>query len=363
MHSTTDQPALPATAYTDQAEFDREQEHIFAKTWQLVGHREQAADAGDYFVTSVAGEAIIVIRSDTGELHAHYNICPHRGSELLDGSGCARRISCPYHAWSFDQTGRLLTVMSETTFGHVDRDQHRLTSCRVEELHGLIFVNLDEGSRPLRDDAPWLEPALTHYSPDLPNLTHAHRTEVTIAANWKIAVENFSECYHCTVLHKSFVTGVADPDSYRIVDHGTWHEHGAVPHTGDRKAYAFDVNRTEAANEFRVWWMWPNFATQSYPGGVLHFWKWTPIDVTTTHVRVDWYFPSVDLEPWQRELIENHAETTWAEDPPIIEGIQRSMKSRAYRPGPILIDPDRGPMSEHGVASIQQLWRNAMHTP
>ncbi len=351
---------IPVAAYLDPNSLDAELESIFATTWQMVGHVEKLRTPGDRVVTDVAGESIIVVCDERGELRAHHNVCSHRGAEVLTEDGCARRITCQYHAWTFNLDGSLAHVPNERVLGPVDRESHSLRSCRVEEAHGMVFVNLDPEAAPLSESAPWLEPTIREYAPNLPHHTLVHRTETTVKANWKIGIENFSECYHCTVIHKTFVTGVADPNSYRVIDKGGWHRHEASPRTDGDTAYAFDTSATDRANEFRVWWMWPNFAMQSYPGGVLHFWSWRPIAVDATHVTVDWYFPSTDLEPWQQDLIDSHAATTFAEDPPVIESIQRSMSSRAYRPGPILVDPDGGPASEHGVASIHALWNAAM---
>ena len=107
-------------------------------------------------------------------------------------------------------------------------------------------------------------------------------------------------------------------------------------------------------------WLWPNFAFQSYPGGAVHVWKWTPIGPARTHVSVDWYFPSPELRDWERDLIRHHAETTFAEDIPIVESVQQGLASRAYRCGPLMIDEEGSQMSEHAVAAIQDLWQQAM---
>ena len=352
--------SIPTSAYLDEAVFEAERKAIFGSSWQLVSHVEKLRSAGDRIVVDVVGQSIIVVRGDDGELRAFHNVCPHRGAALLTEEDCARRITCQYHAWGFDLDGALAHVPHESVLGPVNRGTHRLMACQAEEAHGMVFVNLDPAAPSLATTAPWLEDAIREYAPELPSHTHVHRTQSLVKANWKIGIENFSECYHCTVLHKTFVTGIADPGSYRVVDLGTWHRHEASARDGGDTAYNFDTSATSRADEFRVWWMWPNFAMQSYPGGVLHFWTWHPVSADTTLVTVDWYFERAELEPWQEDLIESHAATTFAEDPPVIESIQRSMSSPAYRPGPILVDPDGGPMSEHAVASIHKLWNESM---
>ncbi len=127
----------------------------------------------------------------------------------------------------------------------------------------------------------------------------------------KVAVENFSECYHCELLHRDVVEGVVDPASYRIRVFQHSQKHVSRARTGEARAYDYD---TAGGGEFVAWWLWPNFAFQSYPGGRVHFWKWTPLDVGTTRVTVDWYFPDTELADWEQRLIEHHASLTFAED-------------------------------------------------
>ena len=351
---------LPPDVYLDPTVLGTETDAVFGTTWQHVGHVEKVRSTGDYLVCEVAGESVIVIRGHDEVLHGHINVCRHRGSQLAQGTGCTSRLSCPYHGWSYDLDGSLVTVPNERAVGVIDRAGHGLHRVQVVEVHGLVFVNLDLTAPAFDHYAPGLENEIRAYAPELPALTFAHRTEATIAANWKVAIENYSECYHCRLVHKEFVKGVADPDSYRLVDRGHWQRHESRARTGAAKAYEFDETATHTAGEFGAWWLWPNFAFQSYPGGAVHTWKWTPIDISTTHVVVDWFLPSAEPADWERDLIDHHARTTFAEDIPIVESVQRGISSRRYVPGPIMVDPAGGSMSEHGVEAIQRLWREAM---
>lgn len=352
--------SLPSWIYRDPAVFSAEQERIFARTWQYVGHVETLRQSGAYMVREVAGESLIVIRDKDGDIRAFFNVCSHRAMRLLKGEGCTRRIACPYHAWTYDTKGDLISAPNADNVAGFDPAGRGLKPCRVETMHGLVFVNLDPDAPALAVAAAGLEDEFKAYAPTLPDLTFVHRTEATVKANWKVSVENFSECYHCTLIHREFVNGVVDPNSYHVRVNGLWQKHLSRSRTGTTKAYDFDDSAAPHANEFGAWWLWPNFAFQSYPGGAVHVWKWTAVDPETTHVAVDWYFPSADLEGWQRDLIDHHAATTFAEDLPIVEDVQQGLASRAYDRGPLMIDGAGTVLSEHGVAAIQDLWLAAM---
>lgn len=349
---------LPGRAYTDAALYRAERDAVFAHSWQFVGHVEQLREPGDYFVCEIAGESLVVIREDPETVNALFNVCAHRAARLLDGDGCRQRIACPYHGWTYDRGGRLIAAPNAHNVAGFDVGDYRLPRCRVELHHGLVFVNLDDDAPSLVAQAPELLADLVACAPELPRLTFAHRTEALLAANWKVAVENFSECYHCELLHRDFTRGIVDPGTYRIEVFAHSQCHRSRART-DLEAYRAEVGADE---EFVVWWLWPNFAFQRYPGGRVHCWRWTPLAVDRTRVTVDWYLPRAEPEAWERELIEHHARATFAEDIPIVERVQQGLGSRGYAPGPLMVDAEKSQYSEHAVAAIQQLWRDAMGT-
>lgn len=349
---------LPGRAYCDENVFVREREAIFAQTWQYVGHVEKVRNPGDYFVADVAGESLLVVRSVGGMLRAFFNVCAHRGARFASGEGCRKRFSCPYHAWTYDTEGRLVGATNADDVPGFRLQDYGLQSCRIEELHGLVFVNLDPGAVPLREDMAGLCERLVEYAPGLPELTFVHRTQAEVHGNWKIAVENYSECYHCAIVHKSFFAeGKVSAASYRIVPYGRWHEHLAQS--------GYEVRGDEGsahAGEFGAWWMWPNFAVQTHPGYLVNVRQWVPLAVDSSRVTVDWFMPVDAATDEHRAEFREHAATVFQEDIPLIEAVQRGIESRAYKPGPLMVDRDKTGMSEHAVQAIQALWRNSMET-
>ncbi len=354
---TTIIQALAAQAYTDPDIFRQEQEKIFTCSWQYACHVEKLQNEGDYLVCKLAGESLILIRQNETTINAFYNVCTHRAAPLLDGEGCKKRFSCPYHGWTFDTAGELIAAPNAANVSGFEVTNYPLKSCRVEVVHGLVFVNLDNNAEALEAQAPELVSDLKSLAPNLPELTFVHRTEAHLKANWKVAIENYAECYHCELIHKNLVRHVLDFDSYSIEVIGKCQKHLSRPQLGTARAYDFDES---SDSEFVAWWMWPNFSFQNYPGGRVHVWNWTPIDIDHTRLTVDWYFPKLEMEDWERNLIQNHATTTFAEDQEIINSVQQGLASRGYEPGPLMIDADKSRYSEHAVAAIQQFWRDAM---
>lgn len=356
---TTIVQSLPPAVYTEAAVYAQEQERIFSGSWQYACHVGKLRQAGDFLVCQVAGESLILIREDEETINALYNVCAHRAARLLEGEGCKKRFSCPYHAWTYNTRGELISVPNAENVCGFEVGDYRLPRCQVEVVHGLVFVNLDTSALPLRQQNPEFVADLKQYSPDLPALTFVHRTEAHLRANWKVGIENYAECYHCELIHRELVGSVLDFESYQIEALAASQRHLSRPQRGDTRAYEYDETDE---TEFVAWWLWPNFSFQSYPGGRAHVWKWTPLDVGNTHLTVDWYFRSADMSDWEREMIRHHATTTFTEDQAVIESVQQGLASRGYRAGPLMIDQDNSRYSEHAVAAIQRLWRDAMET-
>ena len=188
--------------YTDPGIFRLDLERLVNRQWLLVDHVSALPEAGHYRTVEVGGESVIVVRSDADNFRAFYNVCRHRGARLCEaGRGRAARITCPYHAWTWSLEGSLVSArrMPEG----FDKTLHRLHPCHVEVLDGLVFINLSPGDPPdmeriRRDASPLLQ---LHGMADA---RVADRQRYRIAANWKLVLENFFECYHCLPNHPQY---------------------------------------------------------------------------------------------------------------------------------------------------------------
>lgn len=194
--------SLAQAFYRDPAIFDRDRERVFRHHWILAGHVSQIPQSGDYLLFDMAGESIIIIRDREGAVHAHYNVCRHRGSRVLSAcAGNARTITCRYHGWSYAHDGAL-KVAHQMPEGF-DRSRYGLKPCHMTIIEGLMFINLSEGEPPgLAEVAGGLEPFLRLHG--IAGARVAHRDVFPVHANWKLVVENYLECYHCRPAHPQY---------------------------------------------------------------------------------------------------------------------------------------------------------------
>ena len=135
--------SLPARAYIQPGYLSVEQHEIFYKSWQYICHIEQLLNPGDYVAFKIQDRPIIALRDRDGELRAFYNVCRHRGHELLSGEGNVKTIVCPYHAWCYDLKGGLFSARYAESIENFDYEDFSLMPVQVEEFCSMIFVNLD----------------------------------------------------------------------------------------------------------------------------------------------------------------------------------------------------------------------------
>lgn len=192
---------LPAKVYSDKAIFDLEREQIFRKTWMPVCHVSMLQTPGTFVTRTLGGEAIVALCDRAGEIKVMSNVCRHRNSTLLSGSGQTKgnRIVCPYHGWTYGLDGKLLAApfMDEIT-GFVRRDI-QLPVLRHEIWQGFVFVTLSDSIAPLAESLEDLTKEIEPYRMAEKEAFPLHRLEAPW--NWKISLENFSEAYHQPWVH------------------------------------------------------------------------------------------------------------------------------------------------------------------
>ena len=353
---------MPASCYTDAQVFRMETERIFARCWIAVLASSDVCEAHAYATASVGGDEILVVRGHDGVLRAFYNVCPHRAHQLLTGCGKARNaIACPYHAWTFGLDGQLVRARNCDNVEAFDASQANLSPVRVEELCGLVYVNLNPNARPLRDEAPGLEEAISARLPAVNRLirARAHRIPHTTKSNWKAIVDNYLECYHCAPVHPGFVSSV-NMDTYRHHLHGSW-----TVQVGEAKAsstgYAVEANAANPA--YAGFYLWPTVMINITPGnvGMMTVNTMVPIDADTTLQYYDFYLPEEEPTARQMEIIAYYRDVFRVEDLSLVESVQRGLKSRGYRGrGRLMVDRQRSGISEHGVAHFHQRWAQVL---
>ena len=193
--------SLPAKFYTDPLLYRRDLESIFSLSWIYAGHISQLPDSGCYFLLEFGNESIIVVKGKDGEIRAFANVCRHRGSRIcLRSSGKTRTFVCPYHAWTYDLDGTLRSRREMPA--DFQRANYGLKSVRASVYHGLIFINMDPDAPDLTQGLRAMDPALAIYQLD--NTKVACQKTFSVDANWKLAIENFMDCYHCAPAHAEY---------------------------------------------------------------------------------------------------------------------------------------------------------------
>ena len=189
---------LPHSVYASEELLEREIATLFYREWICAGHVSEFQTPGDYLTFDIVDKPVLVVCDDAGEIRAFSNVCRHRGTMLASGSGNSKLFSCPYHAWTYDLSGRLRNAP------YMDKEKVlgiTLPEQRVEIWQGLIFVSLNNNAMPLAPRLASLEKRISPYN--LPGHLVIYREEAEIEANWKLLVENFCESYHIFKVHKN----------------------------------------------------------------------------------------------------------------------------------------------------------------
>jgi phenylpropionate dioxygenase-like ring-hydroxylating dioxygenase large terminal subunit len=336
--------SLPAWTYSDPEFFALEQERVFAPSWQVVCHESDVASAGDWHTLEYLGESVIVIRGKDLALRAFTNVCRHRGSRVVDGaSGCAKKLVCPYHAWTYDLDGTLVGVPDSASYPGLDKSRHGLAPVSMETWRGFIFVRLeDEGPSVAAMMAPYeamIEPYRFEQLKALGRVTLRER-----AVNWKNIGDNYSDGLHIPVAHPGLTRLFGKSYGIEARDHvdRMWGDLIDRPSANwSERAYQNllpPVAHLPEANQ-RHWLyfkLWPNVAFDIYPDQV-DFMQWLPVSPTESLIREISYV----LEDDRREM-KAARYLNWrinrrvnAEDTELITRVQQGMASRSFSVGPL----------------------------
>ena len=357
------QLSLPSSCYTDTSIYARELGTIFRHCWQPIGHSVDLKEPGSYLAAKVAEQDVFVVRGDDGVLRGFSNVCRHRGHRLLKGKGLVdRAIVCPYHAWGYALDGRLRGAPNANNVAGFDKNRVRLPSVAATEVGAMVLVNLDTKAPTFDEEFNGVAAELQAFVPRFAELEYFRSTVVTLACNWKVAVENFAECYHCVHAHPTLTTALLDPDSYKVE---LFHHHQR--HSSETAADGitlYDVGSQAGAHTkaLRGWQLWPNCALLVNPGSNYVVFHYIPDGPERTIANIDWFFG-----PWvrgeQREkIVKDHRETTLEEDMRLVAEVQIGLNNSSYERGVLMVDANQpcAGFSEHTVAHLQRIWREVM---
>jgi glycine betaine catabolism A len=319
--------------------FAEEQKKIFSEQWVLVGHQNQIPKAGDYFVSEVADENLIVVRDQRSTIRSFYNICRHRGTRLReDQSGHASAIQCPYHAWTYGLDGRLLGAPHMGDVPGFDKADYSLHPVHLGLWEGFIFVNLADSCNPLDK---WFAPLAGKFSHwNLPKLRAAKRIEYDVQANWKLIFENYSECYHCPGVHPALSKLSPYDSAENDLTEGPFlggfmriTKGNSLTMSG--KSCALPVGDFRDFHRIFYYSIFPNMLLSLHPDyAMVH--QLRPLSPARTLILCDWFFHPEAFE--RKDFKPDDAIEFWdmtnKQDWHVCELSQRGITSRAYEPGP-----------------------------
>jgi Rieske 2Fe-2S family protein len=197
---------MPGEFYNSAAILAEETERIFEKAWHCVGRASRLEQPGDYFLRTIAGESIIVLRDRQGTVRALFNVCRHRGTRICreESGRLADTLQCPYHAWTYKTDGQLVGAPHMQDVEGFDKADYPLHAAAVVEWEGFLFVSIALAPDPF--DEAWAPMRSRFERFGLGDLRVGHRVVYDVRANWKLVFQNYSECLHCPTIHPKLAT-------------------------------------------------------------------------------------------------------------------------------------------------------------
>lgn len=335
--------SLPAWTYNDPEFFQAEKAAVLRPSWQVVCHESDIAGVGDWHNLDFIGENIIVVRGDDHVVRAFTNVCRHRGSRLLDGNrGCAKKLVCPYHAWTYGLDGKLTGLPGRSQYPGLRLGDHGLAPVEMEIWQGFVFVRLEAGG-------PSVAAMMAEYLPEIlpyrfENLRALGRVTLRPrSVNWKNIADNYSDGLHIPVAHPGLKRLFGASYGIEAAAHcdKMWGDIGEGSGSWSERGYRQHLPRVSHLDEpgqkrWLYFKLWPNVAFDIYPDQV-DFMQFLPISATETMIREISYALTDDRREmkaarylnWRINRLVN------AEDTELVARVQAGMASSSYAQGPL----------------------------
>ncbi|MBA2311332.1 MAG: aromatic ring-hydroxylating dioxygenase subunit alpha, partial [Actinobacteria bacterium] len=335
---------LPADAYVSPEVFEWEKANFFEGSWVCIGRSADLPNPGDRKAFRVGSEGILLVRDDAGALRGFFNVCRHRGHELLAAGACvsSKVIRCPYHAWVYGLDGELKGAPHFGEREGFDRADYPLQTVPVAEWHGWLFANASGDAPPFEEHIGNLGRFMEPYEPE--RLQSVVRHDYVIESNWKIIVENYHECYHCPQIHPELCQ-VTPPDSgWNLDPEGAWAggtmelmDHAeTMSLTGESFGVPLRGLDAEQRRQVLYFGYFPNLLISPHPDYVMTH-RIDPLSATQSRIECEWLFPAeaVERTGFDPSYASDFWDITNKQDWSACEAVQRGLQSRGYRQGPL----------------------------
>lgn len=336
LHGLPEQFLLTADHYTNPRWMPIEQQAIFRRAWLYVGDGKYLNQSGMVWARSVAGVPLLIVRDNAGELRAFHNVCPHRAAILSPKAGIhpCQTLVCPYHAWVYDLSGRLVGVPSQAQFPpSFQKQDFGLRSVRLETWSGFVFICFDDATPPLAE-----------YLGSIPDYLGQHRIaatqslvakQYTVACNWKNYHDNTLCDYHVAIAHRTTLNQVQGP--IRHYQHQL-EAFVNLLYTPTAKAWQAEnpvlpALKGRSREGFFTYGIYPNLHLLGLPNGLLAWLRIEPLTVESCQVTLEMYGDPAFCPPVEDLLAD--FEAFMQEDMVLTESVQQGYASGAYTPGPV----------------------------
>ena len=342
---------FPAAMYTSPEIYRWEQERIFGKAWYYVGHLSQLNGAGSFFTVTIAEQPLVILLNKVGELRAFFNVCPHRAAPIALENGQCHKLTCLYHAWTFDLDGNLKGAPEMDNVAGFDFAEHRLMSVKVSTWGQFIFVNLDPNCEPLTVQLGELPELFQNYC--LQEWVLVHSQDYWTPSNWKFFVENNVESYHEPTVHPL----IAKYYQHTQVEARNHYYLQYTPYLGDEESllniqtslYLEGLSEKEIGGS-SIMSFFPNFAWVLGPSFAVIY-LIDPQAESQTRIRMQWLVPNIEAAKFPENVQSLIAmfNDLIKEDMHILPYLQKNAQSLGYHQGRL------APYREMGTHLFQQL--------
>ena len=334
---------LPNKYYVSEDIYNLENEKIFQSRWLYVCRESKLRSPGSYFLFEIEKESIIILRDRRKKVRAFYNVCRHRGTRLCtepEGE-FSKSIQCPYHAWTYGLDGKLIGAPNMHEIENFNKKDYPLHRVALEIWEGCIFINLSDNPKPFRKAFAPIYKKFKRWQLSKLEIDHSLLYEVN--ANWKLILQNYSECYHCPTLHPQLNRLTNFRDSANDLEEGPFlggpmrmiKSGGSMTMSGNRCAMPLSGVSGEDLNRVYYYVIFPNMLLSLQPDYVLIH-RILPLGTSKSTVICDWLFhpdamtdskfnPSDAIEFWNM---------TNKQDWEVCESAQKGIASKVYIPGP-----------------------------
>ena len=339
---------LPRVAYVDPEVLEWERTNFFGG-WVCVGRSSDVADPGSQRAVSVGQSGVLLLRAKDGELRAFVNSCRHRGHELLPcGTSANRRsVVCPYHAWTYDLAGPLRNAPGFRDVDTFDKQEYGLQPLPLQEWHGWVFVAPSGVAGDFAEHIGDTEAIIARYQAETLCVVDTH--SYVIEANWKTVIENYQECYHCTMIHPELCR-VSPPESGENISGkgdwvGGWMDLRPGAETmsldGTSSSVAIDTLNEQEQRTVMYLAVFPNLLISLHPDYVMTH-LLTPVAPNRTQIECAWLFPPavVGAPGFDPSNTVDFWDITNRQDWAACESVQRGLRAEQWVPGPLAPEED-----------------------